>query len=328
MRLADEMLLAQIRERLLSHIPDDQWKLVEQEVDKAGGVREVGGYTGVLLTDAMSKASFGGDRSAAGRYAAEQRWKGHQKGGTNPQSSKRPTMEQRRSQAARSNRKKNKENMARIQEERGLNRFGEPRKRGKDIDDLSAADQKEYADRMSAARTSEERRAIAQEFKDRAKYPGVTTVVSDETFANLPKLPERTPEQQARIEANVRAILAERDQKREREAGALRGLKDTPTYKLNVETSKAEMKRGDDGVARFRGSDLKALREKLKTEEDVLEGFESGKIRSRQIFGGGPLSRNNTETRAILQARVASARANVQAMEEFEDETSPGYLSS
>jgi hypothetical protein len=25
------------------------------------------------------KASFGGDRSAAGRYAAEQRWKGHQK---------------------------------------------------------------------------------------------------------------------------------------------------------------------------------------------------------------------------------------------------------
>jgi hypothetical protein len=28
---------------------------------------------------ALTKASFGGDRSAAGRYAAEQRWKGHQK---------------------------------------------------------------------------------------------------------------------------------------------------------------------------------------------------------------------------------------------------------
>jgi hypothetical protein len=81
MRLADQYLLAQIREKLLSHIPDDQWKLVEEEVDKAGGVREVGGYTGVLLTDAISKASFGGDRSAAGRYAAEQRWKGHEKGG-------------------------------------------------------------------------------------------------------------------------------------------------------------------------------------------------------------------------------------------------------
>ena len=63
MRLADQFLLAQIRERLLSHIPDDQWKLVEEEVDKAGGVREVAGYTGVLLEDAISKASFGGDRS-------------------------------------------------------------------------------------------------------------------------------------------------------------------------------------------------------------------------------------------------------------------------
>jgi hypothetical protein len=63
MRLADQFLLAQIREKLLSHIPDDQWKLVEEEVDKAGGVREVAGYTGVLLEDAISKASFGGDRS-------------------------------------------------------------------------------------------------------------------------------------------------------------------------------------------------------------------------------------------------------------------------
>jgi len=82
MRLADQYLLAQIREKLLSHIPDDQWRLVEEEVDKAGGVREVGGYTGVLLTDAISKASFGGDRSAAGRYAAQQRWKGHTKDDT------------------------------------------------------------------------------------------------------------------------------------------------------------------------------------------------------------------------------------------------------
>jgi predicted nucleic acid-binding Zn-ribbon protein len=82
MRLADQYLLAQIREKLLSHIPDDQWRLVEEEVDKAGGVRRVGGYTGVLLTDAISKASFGGDHSAAGRYAALQRWKGHTKDDT------------------------------------------------------------------------------------------------------------------------------------------------------------------------------------------------------------------------------------------------------
>ena len=32
-----------------------------------------------MVDAAFAKASFGGDRSAAGRYAAEQRWKGHQK---------------------------------------------------------------------------------------------------------------------------------------------------------------------------------------------------------------------------------------------------------
>ncbi|NBR70505.1 MAG: hypothetical protein EBT75_00150 [Proteobacteria bacterium] len=124
MRLADQMLLAQIREALLSHIPDQQWALVEQEVEKAGGVDKVDGYTGVLLRDAiqkakknkvetvmsefkagklksssgkkvksrkqaiaialseqrrvkkemLEKASFGGDRSEAGRYAATIRW--------------------------------------------------------------------------------------------------------------------------------------------------------------------------------------------------------------------------------------------------------------
>jgi hypothetical protein len=34
-----------------------------------------------ISSAALIKASFGGDRSAAGRYAAEQRWKGHVKGG-------------------------------------------------------------------------------------------------------------------------------------------------------------------------------------------------------------------------------------------------------
>ena len=37
-----------------------------------------------LERDALEKASFGGDRSAAGRYAAEQRWKGHKKDVTEP----------------------------------------------------------------------------------------------------------------------------------------------------------------------------------------------------------------------------------------------------
>lgn len=44
---------------------------------------------------------------------------------------------------------------------------GEPRRRGKDIDDLSRADQKEFADRMSAAKTYAETREIIAEFKTR-----------------------------------------------------------------------------------------------------------------------------------------------------------------
>jgi hypothetical protein len=31
----------------------------------------------IAIDARLHKASFGGDRSAAGRYAAEQRWKGH-----------------------------------------------------------------------------------------------------------------------------------------------------------------------------------------------------------------------------------------------------------
>jgi len=37
-----------------------------------------------LERDALEKASFGGDRSAAGRYAAQQRWKNHKKDATKP----------------------------------------------------------------------------------------------------------------------------------------------------------------------------------------------------------------------------------------------------
>jgi len=79
MKLADQMLLAQIREKLLGHIDDGQWRMIETEVENAGGVKETKGYAGTVLKDAIVKASFGGDRSAAGRYAAEQRWKGHAK---------------------------------------------------------------------------------------------------------------------------------------------------------------------------------------------------------------------------------------------------------
>ena len=46
---------------------DDLW------FDRGGGLDE-----SMRLVD-LIKASFGGDRSAAGRYAAEQKWKGHVK---------------------------------------------------------------------------------------------------------------------------------------------------------------------------------------------------------------------------------------------------------
>lgn len=138
MNLADQMLLAQLRQTALSHVPADQWALIEAAVEQAGGIRETDGYAGTVLTKAIQeaykaknkvatvmgefkegklrsssgskvtnpkqaiaialseqrrakkkrkkvkKASFGGDRSAAGRYAAEQRWKNNRKGGTKP----------------------------------------------------------------------------------------------------------------------------------------------------------------------------------------------------------------------------------------------------
>lgn len=74
MNLADEMLLAQMRESVLQDIPEEQWSLVVNEVEKAGGVRQVQGYSKVLLHNAIVKASFGGNRSEAGRYAANVRW--------------------------------------------------------------------------------------------------------------------------------------------------------------------------------------------------------------------------------------------------------------
>lgn len=68
---ADIIVLADLRPH--ADATDDQWLLVIDEVAKAGGVRQTGGYAGEVLRKA-AKQSFGGNRSAAGRYAAEQRW--------------------------------------------------------------------------------------------------------------------------------------------------------------------------------------------------------------------------------------------------------------
>lgn len=46
----------------------------------------------IVLDDDIEKASFGGDRSAAGRYAAEQRWKNHRKKDDGPKDPRRATL--------------------------------------------------------------------------------------------------------------------------------------------------------------------------------------------------------------------------------------------
>lgn len=384
MRLADELLLAQIRESLLSHIPDDQWKQVQEEVEKAGGVREVGGYAGTLIRDAIekkskvetvmsefksgklksssgkkvksrkqaiaialseqrrakkkevTKASFA-SRSEAGRYAAQQRWKGHTKGQASPETKARITAQARAAAEA-----KTKFPGVRTvitgepaspsrEQQREFNRFvklnDERRSLERDIE-YTESQLKEMERRMSEHTPNPELDAQARRIL--LNNIGNTTARLQRTLSNLQakrdavnaqiesEFPTPSPQTQPKGSANS---FSEDDFPK----GALAGLKDNPTYKAGVEARKAEIKRGDDGVARFRGSDLKASRESLKTEEDSLAAFESGKATSRQILG----SRfNKTETRAILQARVASARANVQALEEFEDETSPGYFAS
>jgi hypothetical protein len=83
-----------------------QWKPWAWELVKEGKIRgfSIGGAAAriemMMPDDAIAKASFGGDRSAAGRYAAEQRWKGHAKGGkpTGGEASQRVTDMRQRSQ--------------------------------------------------------------------------------------------------------------------------------------------------------------------------------------------------------------------------------------
>jgi starvation-inducible DNA-binding protein len=57
---------------------EQQWTLMVNEVAKAGGIRQTTGYTAEMLAKAAQ--SFGGNRSAAGAYAASVRW--GRRGGT------------------------------------------------------------------------------------------------------------------------------------------------------------------------------------------------------------------------------------------------------
>lgn len=335
------MLLAQIREKVLSHIPDDQWALVESEVDKAGGVREVSGFAATLLHDAITKASFGGNRSEAGRYAAQQRWKDHVK--AEPRSGTAV-----RSMGA-SQQKLQDIKSADLSDLAGMI-VRDLRAQGKQV----PAAARPYLDAMRTMGSINENYGsdsgasiVAYLLSNLATYKGETAkAIKAELKSRLKnqKLSDMEPNPSARtgatatdIYGNTQVIQSDKtessrrkdadsfDEDKFRGKDALRDLENNPTYKAGVAAKKSEIKRGDDGVARFRGTTLDRAREQLKTEEDSLELFESGKATSRRILG----SRfNKTETRAILQARIASARATVQALEEFEDETSPGFFSS
>lgn len=351
MRLADQYLLAQIREKLLSHIPDDQWKLVEEEVDKAGGVREVGGYTGVLLTDAISKASFGGDRSAAGRYAAEQRWKGHEKGGakylglggkSEADYLGLGTGMEVRSMGA-SQQKLEDIKSADLSDLAGMI-VRDLKAQGKQV----PAAAKPYLEAMRtmgsinenygmdtgasivgyllsnlASYKGETARAIKAELKSRLKNQKLSDMEplpSASTGATATDMYGRT--QEIRSEPKGKTSLDE-DDFADKKAFANR--KGSETYKKVVETTKTEIKRNADGVARYRGQTLVSLRQSLEAEKEMLRSFESRERSATKILGS-PFKRSDAT--AILQARVASAEARVQAMEEFEDESSPGFLSS
>jgi hypothetical protein len=77
----EQTVLKHLRDGVLWDLPDALWAQVVSEVEKAGSITKVQGSAQVILYDAITKQAggFGGDRSAAGRYAAEQRWKGHVK---------------------------------------------------------------------------------------------------------------------------------------------------------------------------------------------------------------------------------------------------------
>ena len=77
---AQKAVLDMVRVTELRQLPDSVWDQIVAEVEKAGSIQATGGTAGRVLVDAIQKAQgFGGNRSDAGRYAAQQRWKGHQK---------------------------------------------------------------------------------------------------------------------------------------------------------------------------------------------------------------------------------------------------------
>lgn len=67
--LADGFVLKALRP--FADLSDIDWEILVEEVATAGGIANVEGFAKTVLEKAKS---FGGDRSAAGRYAAQVRW--------------------------------------------------------------------------------------------------------------------------------------------------------------------------------------------------------------------------------------------------------------
>lgn len=75
MKQTDRVILDGLRKSVLADLPQVEWDMVVKAVVDAGDVRDVQGMARTIVFDAIEKASFA-SRSEAGRYAANQRWKG------------------------------------------------------------------------------------------------------------------------------------------------------------------------------------------------------------------------------------------------------------
>jgi hypothetical protein len=76
MKQTDRVILEGLRKSVLADLPQVEWDMVVKAVVDAGDVRDVQGMARTIVFDAIEKASFA-SRSEAGRYAANQRWKGN-----------------------------------------------------------------------------------------------------------------------------------------------------------------------------------------------------------------------------------------------------------
>ena len=370
MRLADQMLPAQIREALLGHIPDQQWALVEQEVEKAGGVDKVDGYTGVLLRDAiekakknkvetvmsefkagklksssgkkvksrkqaiaialseqrrvkkemLEKASFGGDRSAAGRYAAEQRWKGHAKSdkpsGTRamgPRNTKYNELANRR-RSLDDDIKYNQENINRMYQEQAQLGIGDER-RMQQIQDVIS--------RLETVTTNLTAKRDAIQAQMDKEFP--------ERVEGTPENSRMTAamDEASRItrESNERQAQSDKPSKEERDAKKIKMMSEGAASQPKPEKvaeRKAQMSRDEQGVVNWKGMTRGDIQEALEGSLEELRAVQTGEL-SPMRWG-----RIRSKKLALTEIvdMISDTRSMLQAMDEFEDETSPGYFAS